>query len=93
MIFYTAVLLLAVGLYGVTVKRDLIKIAVGIIIMEYGVALFLVGSAPQRGGEDLLAQAAALTGLGTTIVMVAIIKRIYDRCGTLDISKMRRLKG
>ncbi|MDD5382470.1 MAG: NADH-quinone oxidoreductase subunit K [Candidatus Margulisbacteria bacterium] len=93
MTFFVAALLLSIGLYCVAVKRDLIKIAIGIIIMEYAITLFFVASAPWRGGEDYLAQVAALTGLATTIVIVALVRRLYGRYGTLDISQMRRLKG
>ncbi|MFA4966938.1 MAG: NADH-quinone oxidoreductase subunit K [Candidatus Margulisiibacteriota bacterium] len=82
--------LFSIGVYCVAIKRNLIKIIIGIIIMEYAVNLFLVASA--RGG-DLLSQWAALVGLATTVVMVALAKRLYDRHGTLDISKMRKLKG
>jgi multicomponent Na+:H+ antiporter subunit C len=34
--------LIAVGLYAVLVKRNVIKIVLGLLIMEYGVHLFLI---------------------------------------------------
>ena len=73
------IVLFSIGIYCVAVKRNLIKIIIGIVIMEYAVTLFLAG--------------AALVGLATTIIMVALAKRLYDRYGTLDVSKMRKLKG
>jgi len=34
-----------------------------------------------------------LIGLATTVIMVGIAIRLYDRFGTFDITKMRKLKG
>lgn len=39
-IYLLPVILFAIGLYGVLVKRNLIKIIIGITIMEYAVFLF-----------------------------------------------------
>ena len=43
--------LFAVGLYAITCKKNLIKIIVGIIIMEYAVNLFLILTGYRAGGE------------------------------------------
>lgn len=111
MIYLLSLVLLAIGLYCVLVKRNLIKIVVGIIIMEYGVNLIFIlfgyrsdGRAPilDESQEitnmvDPLPQALVLTaiviGLATTALMVAIAVRLYDRYGTFDITKIRRLRG
>ncbi len=111
MIYLLSLVLLGVGLYCVLVKRNLIKIVVGIIIMEYGVNLIFIlfgyraeGRAPilDQSQEitnmvDPLPQALVLTaiviGLATTALMVAIAVRLYDRYGTFDITKIRRLRG
>ena len=42
MVYLLSLVLLAVGLYCVLVKRNLIKIVVGIIIMEYAVNLIFI---------------------------------------------------
>lgn len=111
MIYLLSLVLLAIGLYCVLVKRNLIKIVVGIIIMEYAVNLIFIlfgyraeGRAPilDQSQEitnmvDPLPQALVLTaiviGLATTALMVAIAVRLYDRYGTFDITKIRRLRG
>ncbi len=104
-----------VGLYGVLVKKNIIKIVLGLIIMDYAVNLFLIMLGYREGGVapiisegasiveftkhsvDPLPQALVLTaiviGLGVIALMVSICIRLYERYGTFDITKMRRLKG
>lgn len=112
MIIYLAcAVLLLIGVYCIAVKKNLIKIVMGLVIMEYAANLFLVAIGYRQGGidpiiklgekgtvyVDPLPQAMALTvmlvGLATTMIMVAISMRLYDRYGTFDITKMRKLKG
>ena len=111
MIYYLiAILIFAIGLYGVLVKRNLFKIIIGLIIMEYSSFLLFAlvgfrkkGTAPiepiihGRVFVDPLPQALVLTaiviGLGTTALIVALAVRIYEKYGTLDIRKIKRLKG
>lgn len=100
-----------VGLYCVLRKRNIIKIVIGLIIIEYSVNLFFIllgyrveGRAPIFSpGEvisnmvDPLPQALILTaiviGLAVTALMVSIAMRIYEKYGTFDITKIRKLKG
>ena len=49
--YVLSVILFSVGLYAVVCKKNLIKIIVGVIIMEYGVNLFLVLIAYKSRGE------------------------------------------
>jgi len=108
--YLLCVVLLMVGVYCVAVKKNLIKIIIGLVIMEYAINLFIVVVGYRRGGMDPiadpatsgvyvdpLAQAFALAmiavGLATTITMAAIAMRLYDRYGTFDITKIRKLKG
>ncbi len=111
-LYLLAGLLFGIGLYGVLIKRNLIKIIIGLSIMEY--ALFLLfaligyrkdGIAPiitdltreSKLFVDPLPQAMVLTliiiGLGTTVLILSLAVRIYEKYGTLDISKIRRLRG
>ena len=103
--------LFAIGLYGVLRKRNLIKIIVGLIIMEYAVHLLFILVGYRMGGRspilapdqkvlnivDPLPQALVLTAivisLAVTALVVALAMRIYDRYGTFDITKIRRLRG
>jgi len=103
--------LFCIGLYGVLRKRNLVKIIVGIGIMEYSMNLFFVllgyrthGRSPIDaesqtilGMVDPLPQALVLTsiviGLGITALIISIAIRIYEKYGTFDITKIKRLKG
>ena len=113
--YILCIILFAIGLYGIVVKKNLVKIIISFSILDYSVNLFLIllgykknGIAPimMKGQDkaqfvaqavDPLPQALVLTsiviGLGITILMVAIAIRLYDKYGTFDVMKMRKLKG
>ena len=115
MIYSLCLILFIVGLYCVAVKKNLVKIIIGVVIMEYAVNLFLIllgyrhrGVAPiiDKATDqaqfvercvDPLPQALVLTSivisLGVLALMVAIAVRLYERYGTFDITKIRRLRG
>ena len=115
-------LLFTIGLYCTVVKKNMVKIVIGILIMEYAVNLFLImlgyrkgGIAPIVGPDELaspagtvtqafintsvdpLPQALVLTAivisLGSLALMISICIRTYEKYGTFDITKIRRLKG
>ncbi|MCK4600832.1 MAG: NADH-quinone oxidoreductase subunit K [Phycisphaerae bacterium] len=114
-IYVMAFALLLVGVYAVVAKKNIIKIIVGILVIDYAVNMILVlfgyrsgGKAPilakgQQGSElartavDPLPQAMVLTsiviGLGITVLMVAMAIRLYEKYGTFDMSKIRKLRG
>jgi len=103
--------LFCIGLYCVLRKRNIIKIIVGLGIIEYAVNLFFVlvgyrehGRAPILAKDqeilnmvDPIPQALVLTsiviGLAVTALIVAIAIRIFEKYGTFDITKIRRLRG
>ncbi len=98
MVGFACVLLFLIGVYCVAAKKNLIKIIIGLVIMEYAVNLFFVALGHSTGAEsDPLPQAVAISliavGLSTTVIMTSIAMRIYERYGTFDISKIRKLKG
>ena len=111
MIYLMCFILFSIGIYCILVKRNLIKIIIGIGIAEYAVNLFFIlvgyraqGRAPilakQQVVQDMvdpLPQALILTniviGLAVTVLIVAIAIRIYEKYGTFDITKIRRLRG
>jgi multicomponent Na+:H+ antiporter subunit C len=106
-----AVLLFLIGLYGVLIKRNLVKIIIGLMIMEYAINLFFTLVGYRQGGiapiltegmadgvfVDPLPQALVLTaiviGLGTTALLVSLAVRIYEKYDTLDVRKIRKLRG
>ena len=110
-LYFMDMILFSIGLYCILRKRNLIKIIIGIAIVEYAVNLFFIlvayrmnGRAPIFASDqtvtnmvDPLPQALVLTsiviGLATTALLVAIAIRIYEKYGTFDITKIRRLRG
>lgn len=115
MIYSLCLLIIFVGLYGVIVNRDTLKIVVSLLVVEHGVHLLLILVGYRRGGAppirdpgataaafaasavDPVPQALVLTsiviGLGVLALMVALCVRLYERYGTFDVGRMRRLRG
>ena len=109
--YFLCLVLFCIGLYCVLRKRNIIKIVIGLLIIEYAVNLFFVlvgyrthGRAPILAKDqvivnmvDPLPQALVLTsiviGLAVTALIVAIAIRIYEKYGTFDITKIRKLRG
>jgi len=110
--FGGSILLILIGLYGVITKRNLIKILIGLSLMDTGVNVLLVslgyvenGNAPiltsiikNNSGAfvDPIPQALVLTaiviGVAILALGLAVTIKIYEKYGTLDISKIRGLK-
>jgi multicomponent Na+:H+ antiporter subunit C len=111
MVYFLCVVLFCIGIYCILVKRNLIKIIIGIGIAEYAVNLFFIltayrfqGRAPILAKDraildmvDPLPHALVLTaiviGLAVMALLASLAVRIYEKYGTFDISKVRRLKG
>ncbi len=111
MIYLLCFILFCIGLYCILVKKNLIKIIIGISIIDYSLYLFLIligyrmqGRSPihspvQRieNMVDPLPQALVLTaiviGLAVLALLISIAVRLYDKYGTFDITKIRKLKG
>jgi multicomponent Na+:H+ antiporter subunit C len=94
--FMICITILLMGLLTAALRKDLIKSVIGIIVMEYGVVLQLVFTA--RTMQDprfvsQLAQAMLMAGAASVIVFCVMAVRIYERTGTTDMSKIRKLKG
>ena len=92
-LYILCIFLFLVGLYGVIAKRNLIKIVIGIAIMEYSVNLFLIliayvkgGTAPILSGDegakvfvDPLPQAMVLTAIVIGLATTALLLAIAIR--------------
>ena len=110
-VYFLCLVLFSIGLYCVLRKRNLIKIIIGIVIIEYSVNLFFAlvgyrmnGRSPILSSDqtvlnmvDPLPQALVLTsiviGLAVTALIAEIAMRVYEKYGTFDITKIRKLKG
>ncbi|MFA5858283.1 MAG: sodium:proton antiporter [Elusimicrobiota bacterium] len=107
-------ILFCIGLYAVVIKRHIIKIIIGIGIMEYAVNLLFILIGYKHGAGfpfieenmkvmagvsmvDPLPQAivmiSIIINLTVVAIMVALAVRIYEKYGTFDITKIKRLKG
>ncbi len=114
-VFYgSAVALILIGLYMILVKKNLVKLVLGLGFVESGVNLFLISlgyvwnkTAPILNKPELMQnpvgytvdpvpQALVLTaiviGVAVTAMALSIVIVIYEKYGTLDISKIKELK-
>jgi len=70
MLYALCFLLFMIGLYCAVVKKNMVKIVIGIMVMEYAVNLFLImlgyrsgGIAPIVAREDMVGAAGQITDL------------------------------
>lgn len=91
-----AFILLGIGLYGLLVIRNLIKIVIAIQIMIKGAMLAFV-VAGSLNNQVNLGQSLALTILAAdtivAIIGLALAIRIQQRSGTLDVDEVLNLEG
>ncbi len=87
MIYLLCLVLFAIGLYGVLRKRNLIKIILGLVIMEYSVHLMFILVGYRMGGRspilehgqeisnivDPLPQALVLTAIVIGLAVTALV--------------------
>jgi len=92
-LFLLAIFLFLVGLYGVATKRNLIKIVIGLSIMEYATFLLLaligyrdagrppivVQGTPEGSFVDALPQALVLTAIVIGLATTALLLSIALR--------------
>lgn len=92
-----SILLVAVGLYGVLLKRNLLKVVLGIEMMVLGVAALVVVVGMEGSSVAAVSQTvglmAVIGGASVVSLMTVTAVRLYEKYGTLDIREMRRLKG
>jgi len=109
--FVVSMLLVILGLYALLFKRNLIKMVIGVSLIETGVNLFLVTLGYRTAGVAPIytyapattvrvlptPQALTLTsiviGLATTALLLSFAVLIYRHYGTLDVSKIKELRG
>jgi len=61
-------LLFMIGLYCAVVKKNMVKIVIGIMIMEYAVNLFLIMIGYRSGGQAPIVGKADLVGSGPAVL-------------------------
>jgi len=78
LLYVASLILVAIGLYCVVVKKNIIKIVIGLGIMEYGVNLLFILIGYRRGGtvpimNEKLAGAVFVDPLPQALVLTAIV--------------------
>lgn len=87
-------------------KRDLLRVVAGVIVLSNAANLFLIGSSVARGRApilpaggpvgDPLAQAMALTAVvitfGAAALLLGLIWRVFQSHGTLDQTVLREVE-
>jgi multicomponent Na+:H+ antiporter subunit C len=78
-LFLLAILLFVIGIYGVLVKRNLIKMIIGLMVMEYAINLVFALVGFREGGTAPILTSDLLTGfifvdpLPQALVLTAIV--------------------
>ena len=88
--------LLGVGLYGLLITRNLIKVVMVLQILVKGAVLALVMAGKMSGNMGLGQSTAATVIVADTIVAVvglALAVQVRRRFGTLDVPKISTLRG
>lgn len=103
-----AIAVFCIGLYTLMIKRNLFKTVIGLSLMEGGVLLFMVTSGfipeagppllPMVGGSvNPLPHSFTLTaiviGASDVALALAYIIKIHRHYGTVDVDKIRGLRG
>lgn len=92
-----SIVLIVVGLYGVLVKVNLLKVVIGLAIMFLGVAALVVNAGGGAGPMADVSQAVGLVtmvgGASVAALLTVTAVRLHEKYGSLDIREMRRLKG
>lgn len=108
-IYFAVMILFCLGWYTILSYKNLIKIIIGINIIEASLILLLVtigykpqGTAPIINSNyeiivDPIPQALALTaiviGASITALMLFLTVKLNKKYNTLDVREIRRLKG
>ncbi|WP_297092869.1 NADH-quinone oxidoreductase subunit K [Thermococcus sp.] len=114
--FITAFLLIAMGIYALLYKRNLIKLILALNIIDSGIHLLLISfgyrieagqipTAPIYTGYETvksamvapIPQALTLTSIVIGVCVLALSMALtinaYRHYGSLDVNKLRRLRG
>ena len=107
--YISVIILICLGIYTIITKKNLIKIVIGFTIIEASFILLLILVSYKPGGTapildrqyeivvDPIPQALALTSIviggSITAVMLALVIKIHNRYGTLNIDEVRKLRG
>jgi NADH:ubiquinone oxidoreductase subunit K len=87
--------LIGIGLYGLLITRDLIKVVIALQILVKGALLALVAAGTASGKINLGQSLAVMVIVVDTVVAViglALALQVKRRMGTLDVKELSTLK-
>ncbi len=87
--------LIGIGLYGLLITRNLIKVVVALQVLVKGALLALVAAGTASGKINLGQSLAVMVIVVDTVVAViglALALQIKRRMGTLDVKELSSLK-
>jgi NADH-quinone oxidoreductase subunit K len=92
-----ALMLLALGLFGITSRRSLVGMLISVELMLNGAGLALVASARLTAASDELGQLGTLLIMGLAAaeatLVLAMVLVAAKRWGTSDSDRLSALKG
>ncbi|MFM8321235.1 MAG: NADH-quinone oxidoreductase subunit NuoK [Chloroflexota bacterium] len=92
----TVLCLFGIGLYGLLITRNLIKIVAVLQVLVKSAVLALVAAGSATGQANLGQSLAATVIVADTVVAViglALAVQVRQRLGTLDLNQISQLKG
>jgi NADH:ubiquinone oxidoreductase subunit K len=87
--------LIGIGLYGLLITRNLIKVVVALQVLVKGALLALVAAGTASGKVNLGQSLAVMVIVVDTVVAViglALALQVKRRMGTLDVKELSTLK-
>jgi len=85
-----------IGLYGLLILRNLIKIVVALQVLAKGLILVMVAAGGLHGSLAVgssLAVTVIVADTVVTVIALSLAIQVRRRCGTLDIRGISKLKG
>lgn len=92
----TSVILLAIGIYGILVRRELIRLVMALELVFHSGNLNIMAFAITSGSIDVLGASAVIVLIAVEAcalaVMLAVMLNMFKVYGSLDTSKLRKLR-
>jgi len=92
----TSVILLMIGLYGLIGRKEMLRMVMALEIMFHSANLNIIAFALGSGFVDPIGEASVIVLIAieacALAVMLAVMLNLYRVYGSLDTSKLRRLR-
>lgn len=88
--------LVMIGLYGLLILRNLIKIVVALQVLAKGIILVMVSAGALQGALAVgssLAITVIVADTVVTVIALSLAIQVRRHCGTLDVRGISKLRG